>query len=148
MGWRSSLTLTVKVVEVPFEALAYVIYTSGSTGTPKGVMLTNKNLVYYADDNPKNHETLAYTEHGSVSIAMAAFTFDVSLTEEFIPFAHGLTNVLATKEQIMNAVAMRDLMLITHVDCIDGTPSYYLNMMEFEEFHPAIRRQKMLDAGA
>ena len=135
-------------VEVPFEALAYVIYTSGSTGTPKGVMLTNRNLVSYADDNPGNYETLAYTEHGSVSVAMAAFTFDVSLTEEFIPFAHGLTNVLATKEQILNALSMRDLMLKNKVDCIDGTPSYYLNMLQFEEFHPAVRQLKMLDAGA
>ena len=135
-------------VEVPPEALAYVIYTSGSTGKPKGVMLTNRNLVHYADENPKNYETLAYTRHGSVSIAIAAFTFDVSITEEFIPFAHGMTNVLATREQTLDAVAMRDLILNNGVDAIDGTPSYYLNMLEIEAFLPAVRKLKMLDAGA
>ncbi|MBO7663673.1 MAG: amino acid adenylation domain-containing protein, partial [Clostridia bacterium] len=134
--------------EVPPEALAYVIYTSGSTGKPKGVMLTQKNLVNYADDNGKNYETLTYTEKGTVSAAIAAFTFDVSITEEFVPFAHGMTNVLATREQMMDAAQMCDLMVRNHVDVINGTPSYYMNMIEIEAFAPAVRGLKAIDIGA
>ncbi|MBO7364490.1 MAG: non-ribosomal peptide synthetase, partial [Lachnospiraceae bacterium] len=135
-------------VEVPYEALAYVIYTSGSTGKPKGVMLTNKNLVNYADDNKKNYETLAYTEKAGISVAMAAFTFDVSITEEFVPFAHGMTNVLATREQMMDAAQMCGLMVKNHVDVINGTPSYFMNMIEIEAFAPAVRGLKAIDVGA
>ncbi|MBO7664183.1 MAG: amino acid adenylation domain-containing protein, partial [Clostridia bacterium] len=134
--------------EVPFEALAYVIYTSGSTGKPKGVMLTNRNLVSYADDNPRNYETLTYTEKATVSVAMAAFTFDVSITEEFVPFAHGMTNVLSTREQMMDAAQMCDLMVRNHVDVINGTPSYFMNMIEIDAFAPAIRGLKAIDVGA
>ncbi|MEI3363764.1 MAG: AMP-binding protein [Oscillospiraceae bacterium] len=80
--------------------LCYCIYTSGSTGKPKGVMLSQRNLVNFVDANPKNHEILGYTQRASVSLAQAAFTFDVSIMEEFIPLANGMTVCMAGEEEI------------------------------------------------
>ena len=135
-------------VEVPPEALAYVIYTSGSTGRPKGVMLTNSNLVNFADDNEKNGEALAFVDKADVSISIAAFTFDVSVTEEFVPYSRGMTNVLATMEQFMDPVTMRDLIINNHVGAMTCTPTYLLNMIEIEAFKPAVKCLKSIDLGA
>ena len=140
---RDDLNLTV-----PYDALAYVIYTSGSTGKPKGVMLTNRNLVNFVDDNEKNREIQGYTKRGSVSLAIAALTFDVSIMEEFVPLANGMTSVLATQEQIMNPALLKELMLGNQVDIMTCTPSYLSNLIVIDSFLPAIRRLKSVDLGA
>ncbi len=106
---------------MPDDALAYCIYTSGSTGKPKGVMLTNHNLVNFVDANPKNHEILGYTERGKVSLALAAITFDVSIMEEFIPLAHGLTICMANEDEIHNPLMLKDLCEKNGVDVMSCT---------------------------
>ncbi|MCR4762043.1 MAG: amino acid adenylation domain-containing protein [Lachnospiraceae bacterium] len=135
-------------IDVPGEALAYIIYTSGSTGKPKGVMIENRNLANLADDNIKNREARAFTQFGSVTLAMAAFTFDVSVLEEFVPLGHGQTVVLATMDQIMDAQQMRDLILSNNVEAMTCTPTYMLNLTEIESFAPAIRNLKCIDVGS
>ena len=135
-------------VEVPPDALAYCIYTSGSTGKPKGVMLTNHNLVYFVDANPRNHEILGYTERGSISLALAAITFDVSIMEEFIPLAHGLTICMANEEEIHNPLLLKELCDRNRVDLMICTPSYLANLIDFPEFASVVRRLKSVDIGA
>ncbi|MDO4796888.1 MAG: amino acid adenylation domain-containing protein [Coriobacteriales bacterium] len=135
-------------VEVAAGNLAYVIYTSGSTGRPKGVMLTNHNLVNFVDDNEKNHEILGYTRRAHVCLAIAALTFDVSIMEEFVGLANGLTVVLATQEQIMDPMAMAQLMAQNHVNMMNCTPSYILNMLDMPAFESAVRGLRSIDLGA
>ena len=103
-------------IDVPGEALAYVIYTSGSTGKPKGVMIENRNLANFVDDNIHNKEARVFTRFGRVTLAIAAFTFDVSVLEEFVPLGHGQTVVLATMDQIMDAQQMKALILDNNVE--------------------------------
>ncbi len=135
-------------VDVPPTALAYVIYTSGSTGKPKGVMLTNSNLVNYADDNEKNLETLSFVDRADVLAAVAPFTFDVSIAEEFLGYSRGKTTVIATMEQIMDAAQMRDLIINNHVGFMTCTPTYLMTMIETESFRPAVKQLKVADLGA
>jgi len=135
-------------VDVPYDALAYCIYTSGSTGKPKGVMLTQKNLVNFVDANPKNHEILGYTERGKVSLALAAITFDVSIMEEFIPLAHGLTICMANEDEIHNPLMLKDLCEKNGVDVMSCTPSYLANLIDLPEFASVIKRIKSVDFGA
>lgn len=135
-------------VEVSGEAPAYVIYTSGSTGKPKGVIITNKNLVNFVDDNEKNREIRGYTGKGSVSLAIAALTFDFSIMEEFVPLSNGMTVVLATKEQIMDPKKLCELMTGTGTDIMSCTPSYMLNLLDIDEVSPCIKALKSVDFGA
>ena len=48
-------------------------------------MLTNKNLVNFVDANEKNYEIQGYIKNAHVSLAIAAFTFDASIMENFYP---------------------------------------------------------------
>ena len=133
---------------VPYEALAYVIYTSGSTGKPKGVMLTNKNLVNFVDHNEKNREIQGFIRNTSVSLALAALTFDVSVMEEFLPLNSGMTMVLASEEEILDPGKLSRLMLANGVDVMTCTPSYISNLLDLDEMVPAIKALKSIDIGA
>ena len=93
-------------LEVAPHDLAYVIYTSGSTGKPKGVMLENHNLTNFCHMNPKNLEVVLLTEGTTCCPALAALTFDVSVLEQFVPLAHGMTVVLPTMDEVLNPNAM------------------------------------------
>lgn len=128
--------------------LCYCIYTSGSTGRPKGVRITQRNLVNFVDANPKNPEILGYTEYGSVSLALAAITFDVSIMEEFIPLAHGLTICMATEEEIHNPLALAQLMLENNVDLMSCTPSFLMNIIDLPQLQQALAGVASYDIGA
>ena len=91
--------------------LCYCIYTSGSTGKPKGVMIEHINLANFVNPNPKNAETYGYVSRGSVSLSMAAMTFDVSVLEEFLPLTNGMTAVIASDEEILNPIMLGDLIV-------------------------------------
>ncbi len=127
---------------------AYCIFTSGSTGKPKGVLLTQGNLFNFLDDNPKNPEILGYTERGRVSLAIAAITFDVSIMEEFIPLAHGMTVCMADEEEIHNPAALAALMRREGVDVMTCTPSFLSNLIGLEEMKEPLTRIRTYDLGA
>ena len=76
-------------VKIGEHDLCYCIYTSGSTGKPKGVLIEHINLANFVNPDPKNAETYGYVSRGSVSLSMAAMTFDVSVLEEFLPLNNG-----------------------------------------------------------
>ena len=135
-------------VPVGPDDLCFCIYTSGSTGRPKGVRITQRNLVNFVDANPKNPEILGYTQRGSVSLALAAITFDVSIMEEFIPLAHGLTICMANEEEIHNPLSLSRLILENDVDIMTCTPSFLMNIIDIPQMHPAIARIAAYDIGA
>ncbi|MBP3885353.1 MAG: amino acid adenylation domain-containing protein, partial [Olsenella sp.] len=128
--------------------LAYVIYTSGSTGKPKGVMLENHNLVNFCDANEKNTEALLLTENSNACLALAAFTFDVSVMEQFVPHASGVTVVMPTQDQIMDPEALAALIQENHVETFTCTPSYLSNMIEVPVFAEAMEQIRGVDVGA
>ena len=128
--------------------LCYCIYTSGSTGKPKGVMLSQMNLVNFVNANPKNHEILGYTERGHVSLAQAAFTFDVSVMEEFIPLANSMTICMAGEEEIHNPMALAELMQNNHVDMMSCTPSFLANMIDLSVMRAPLKNVVSYDFGA
>ncbi len=128
--------------------LAYCIFTSGSTGKPKGVMLTQGNLLNFLDANRKNPEILGYTEKAHVSLALAAITFDVSVMEEFIPLAHGMTICMATEEEIHNPAALAALMTENGVDMMTCTPSFLTNIIGLPVMKEALKNVRSYDCGA
>ncbi len=135
-------------VRIDEKDLAYCIYTSGSTGRPKGVMIENGNLTNFLHHNPKNHETMGIVEKGNVLLAIAPMTFDVSVMEEFIPFTSGMTVAMATEEEIMNPLMMRDFILKNKVDAMCVTPSYLNTLLSLPQLNDAIAQIRVFDMGA
>ena len=128
--------------------LCYCIYTSGSTGKPKGVMIEHGNLANFVSANPKNAETLGYTERARVSLSLAAMTFDVSIMEQFIPLTNGMTAVIATEEEIHDLSALAKLMIRNKVDVVTTTPSFVSAMLEVDEMRVALANVASYDLGA
>lgn len=135
-------------VEIKEHDLCYCIYTSGSTGKPKGVMIEHINLANFVNPNPKNTETYGYVSRGSVSLSMAAMTFDVSILEEYIPLTNGLTAVIAKDEEIQNPIMLGNLILKNKVDIMTTTPTYLSNMIDLPQLQEAMAGIKVFDVGA
>ena len=134
--------------EIGEHDLCYCIYTSGSTGKPKGVMIEHINLANFVNPNPRNAETYGYISRGSVSLSMAAMTFDVSVLEEFIPLTNGLTAVIASDEEILNPIMLGELIIENNVDIMTTTPTYLSNMIDLPQLGKAVAQIKVFDVGA
>lgn len=124
-------------VKIGEHDLCYCIYTSGSTGKPKGVLIEHINLANFVNPDPKNAETYGYVSRGSVSLSMAAMTFDVSVLEEFLPFTNGMTAVIASDEEILNPLMLGELIVRNKVDIMTTTPTYLSNMIDL----PSLKKQ-------
>src|SRR6266536_1340353 len=76
--------------------VAYVIYTSGSTGQPKGVVVEHRQAVNFL------HGMIGHWRIGpdSAILQFAAFTFDVSVMDMFMPLLVGARAVLASAETL------------------------------------------------
>lgn len=134
--------------EISENDLCYCIYTSGSTGKPKGVMIEHGNLSNFVNANPKNRETAGIVEKGSVCLALAAMTFDVSVMEEFIPLTNGMTVVIATDEEIQSPNLLADLIIRTRADVICITPSFLSVLLDMPKSREALKQINVYDIGA
>jgi len=128
--------------------LAYCIYTSGSTGRPKGVLIEQGNLANYVQKDEKSIEIMHYASPGMVSLAMAAFSFDVSIVEQFVPLCNGNTVCLATEEEIHNPLLLAKTIMNSGVTGITCTPTFLMNIVDMDICREALRQIKFYDIGA
>ena len=135
-------------LEISPNCLAYCLYTSGSTGKPKGVLIEHGTLCNFVHSNPKNIEVTNYTDHGTVSLAFAAITFDVSVLEEFIPLCNGMTICMANEEEIHNPLELSTLLLENQVEITKCTPSFMMSIVDMPEMRQALSKIKAFDIGA
>lgn len=130
------------------ENLAYCIYTSGSTGRPKGVMIEHGNIANYVHRNEKSVEIMHYAKEGRVSLALASFSFDVSVVEEFVPLCNGNTVVIATEDEIHNPDKLAKTIIDNGVDGITCTPTYLSSLISIPSSREAINNITFFDVGA
>ena len=130
------------------EHLAYCIYTSGTTGRPKGVMIEHRNIANYVLRNEKSVEIMHYAEPGRVCLALASFSFDVSVVEAFVPLCNGNSVVIATEQEIHTPSGLAALIGETGATGITCTPTYLLSLLDIPEAREAIRRLTFFDIGA
>ena len=134
--------------KVGADNLAYCIYTSGTTGKPKGVMIEHKNIANYVHCNEKSPEIMHYTKSGRVALALASFSFDVSIVEEFVPLCNGCSVVIATEEEIHTPNLLAQLIINTGVNGITCTPTYLLGLLAIPETVEALQQITFYDVGA
>ncbi len=130
------------------ENLCYCIYTSGSTGKPKGVMIEHHSLVNFVHHDPINVQSCEFVDNMTVSLALAALTFDVSVLEESLGLYHGGTVAMATDEEINNPVLLAEMMKKNGVDVMKCTPSYMNNMLDVPQVAKVLCQMKAIDIGA
>lgn len=135
-------------VEIGREDLAYVIYTSGSTGKPKGVMIEQGNLANYVQRDEKSIEIMHYVRPGRIALAMAAFSFDVSVVEEFVPLSNGCTVCLATEAEIQDPFLLSAAMQEHQVNGLTCTPTFLLSVLNIPECREALQGVDFYDIGA
>jgi non-ribosomal peptide synthetase component F len=87
---RPLVTSKIIASRRPNEGLAYVLYTSGSTGNPKGVMVPQAGVVSFMKWFSKELNT----SHKYKVLALATFSFDISVLEMFLPLTTGGTMIL------------------------------------------------------
>ena len=109
--------------------VAYVIYTSGSTGQPKGVVVEHGQAINFL------HAMIGQWQIGSGSAVLqfAAFTFDVSVMDMFMPLLGGAKVVLAAPETLHSPPRLAALMRDARVTfaCL---PPAVLNLLPGEDF--------------
>ncbi len=128
--------------------LAYCIYTSGSTGRPKGVMIEQGNLANYVYRNEKSVEIMHYSRPGRIALAMAAFSFDVSIVEQFVPLCNGNTVCLATTEEIQDPFLWAKMLIDNKVNGITCTPTFLSNSVGISACAEALRQIDFYDVGS
>ncbi|MGH1396697.1 MAG: non-ribosomal peptide synthetase [Trichormus sp.] len=101
------------------ENLAYVMYTSGSTGKPKGVQIEHQSVVNLL--NSIRQEPGLTSE--DVLLAVASLSFDISVSEIFLPLSVGAKLVLASREVIADGKQLLKLQNIHGVTFMQPTPA-------------------------
>jgi amino acid adenylation domain-containing protein len=119
--------------------VAYVIYTSGSTGQPKGVVVEHGQAINFLHGMARHWRI---GPDGAV-LQFAAFTFDVSVMDMFMPLLAGARVVMASPETLHSPPRLAALIRDRHVTfaCL---PPAVLNLLTGEQF-PDLRT--LLSAG-
>ncbi|HDC9766312.1 TPA: AMP-binding protein, partial [Staphylococcus aureus] len=99
---------------------AYVIYTSGTTGNPKGTLIPHRGIVRLVHQNhyvPLNEETTILL---SGTIAFDAATFEI-----YGALLNGGKLIVAKKEQLLNPIAVEQLINENDVNTMWLTSSLF-----------------------
>ncbi len=120
--------------------VAYVIYTSGSTGEPKGVVVEHRQAVNFLQGMIREWQI----GPSSAVLQFAAFTFDVSVSDMFLPLLAGGKVVLASAETLHSPPRLAALIRDAGVTfaCL---PPAVLSLLADEQF-PGLRT--LLSAGS
>ena len=86
------------------EGLAYILYTSGSTGKPKGVMVEHRNIVNRLEHTRR---VLGFGPDDR-TLQKTPVSFDVCITEFFLPLLCGGAVVMARDERLLTPEYMAD----------------------------------------
>lgn len=110
--------------ETPGE-LAYVIYTSGTTGRPKGCLLEHSNVVHLVQ---AEHQLYQIRQEDRI-FQFASVTFDASVEEIWMAFAHGATLVWGPQEVVRSGLDFAHTMQELRVSVLSCVPTF-LAMVE------------------
>ncbi len=136
-----------ELIEIPTASpanVAYVIYTSGSTGQPKGVVVEHRHAINFLHGMIEAwHITPA-----STVLSFAAFTFDPSVMDMFMPLLAGAKVVLAPTETLHSPPRLAALIRSSKVTfaCLPPAVLSLLTGEEFPDLHTLLSAGEELTA--
>lgn len=101
------------------DSAAYIIYTSGSTGQPKGVVISHRAVVNYLNAVAQRPGFGAQDR----ILAATTLSFDIAVTELFLPLVTGGSSVLIDRDVVTDADLLRDMIESNGVTVYQATPS-------------------------
>ncbi|NTV89091.1 MAG: amino acid adenylation domain-containing protein, partial [Clostridiales bacterium] len=104
----------------------YVIYTSGSTGKPKGVVLEHRNITNFITGVTDRINFV----NGDAFLGITTISFDIFVLETWLPLIKGYKIVLADRNQQLDAVELKKLIVGSGLSIIQMTPSRMKLMIE------------------
>ncbi|MBI3947384.1 MAG: amino acid adenylation domain-containing protein [Armatimonadetes bacterium] len=110
---------TAPVPDVAPHHLAYVIYTSGSTGKPKGVQVPHTGVVNVL----QGLRMRLGLDETDVTLAPSTLSFDISVTELFLPLSVGARIVLVDRDTAMDGRRLAETMGRCGATLLQTTPA-------------------------
>ena len=99
--------------------LAYVIFTSGSTGNPKGVEVEHEGMMNYLLSVSDN----LHLDESERGLSVVTITFDISISEMFLPLINVGTLIVADNETAKDGVLLTRLIEEEKINLCGFTPS-------------------------
>ncbi len=116
-----------KLADVQPSMPAYCMYTSGSTGAPKLVVISHESLAWRV-----NWMVQQYGHPGPI-LQKAAYTFDVSMWEFFLPLITGETVYLLKENDRANPQKIAELLLKGKIGTVHFIPSMLGLFLDYVE---------------
>lgn len=125
-GTAADLPSSPLGVDIDPDGLAYVIYTSGSTGAPKGAMVAHRGMLNHLHAKIEDLEL----DHGSVVVANAPSSFDISLWQMFAASFAGGRSVIYDQSLQLDPVRMAARMVSDGITVLEVVPSYLDTLLD------------------
>ncbi|QED47028.1 non-ribosomal peptide synthase/polyketide synthase [Cytobacillus dafuensis] len=130
-------------VDVLATELAYIIYTSGSTGKPKGVMVEHRSVHNFIEGMSECVKMAS----GDKVLALTTVSFDIFVTETFLPLAKGACVIMASEEEQQDPALLSSLIMDNEVTAIQATPSRIKGLLMYPEGEECLETVKVMIVG-
>ena len=111
--------------EISLSQTASIIYTSGTTGKPKGVMASQSNLMNYVLLARDRYDISTQ----DVMIAIARFTFSITMFELLVPLVSGGKLIILEREHILDF--KRLVKTLEQITVLHTSPSLMRKLVEY-----------------